>query len=155
MIGNPIELFRLLNAHKVKYLIIGGMAAITYGVPRVTKDIDLLIQADATNCRRLLDAFLAARMGTADLTTPEAILQNEISIFDDYWRIDVLTRLKTLTFDELWERRNIVERSDVALPMISLQDLIADKLATARPGDLDDAKILQTVADESDSPDKN
>lgn len=122
MIGNPIELFRLLNAHHVNYLVVGGMAAITYGVPRVTKDIDLFIETDLENCRRLLAAFLAAGMATADLTTPEAVLQNEISIFADYWRVDVLTKLKSLDFATAWQRRHIIERGDVSFFLLSLDD---------------------------------
>ena len=145
MITNPFELFKLLNQHDVRYLVIGGMAAITYGVPRVTKDIDLFIESTEVNCQRLLEALESAGMGTALLTTPEAILKNEITVFDDYWRIDVLTVLRSITFDSAYKNRTTFDREGVQIPFISLNDLIHEKYKTGRPGDIEDAKILESI----------
>ncbi len=147
MITQPIELFRLLNQHDVRYLVIGGMAAISYGVPRVTKDIDLFIEASPDNCQRLLKAFETAGMGTALLTTWKAVLQNEISIFDDYWRIDVLTRLMSIEFRQAFDQKTLIVRDGVHIPFISLSDLIREKQTVGRPGDIEDAHILQRISD--------
>jgi hypothetical protein len=50
---------RLLNRHRVRYLIAGGVAANLHGSVRATKDVDVLVLPDARNMRRLLDALSA------------------------------------------------------------------------------------------------
>jgi hypothetical protein len=54
-----------LNSHRVKYVVIGGTAAVLYGVPRATFDLDILIEATPENASGLLDAFREAGFGTA------------------------------------------------------------------------------------------
>lgn len=49
--------FRSLSIHEVRYLVVGGVAAIVHGVPRTTFDLDLLVEADEENARRLLEAL--------------------------------------------------------------------------------------------------
>ena len=78
-----LDVFASLNSHGVKYLVIGGVAAIAHGVPRTTFDLDMLIEATPENARRLLDALAGAHFGTALLTSPEDLLAQEITIFRD------------------------------------------------------------------------
>ena len=58
--------------------MIGGIAAVLHGVPRATFDLDILIDANSDNAKKLLDAFLEANRGTAALTTPEELLSQEL-----------------------------------------------------------------------------
>mgnify|MGYP001225713690 CR=1 FL=1 len=51
------DLLSALNAHKVKYLIVGGQAVIRYSQPRATKDLDVLIQPAAKNGAALFRAL--------------------------------------------------------------------------------------------------
>lgn len=97
--------FACLNSHDVRYVVIGGVAAILHGVPRATLDHDLLIEATLSNAERLLAAFLEAGLGTAALITPQALLENEITVFKDVLRMDVQTRTPGITFEESWQRR--------------------------------------------------
>jgi hypothetical protein len=83
------DVFSSLQRHKVRYLVIGGIAAVLHGVPRATFDLDILIDANPDNAKELLDAFLEANLGTAALTTPCELLSREITIFKDRVRIDV------------------------------------------------------------------
>ena len=64
------DVFSSLQRHKVRYLVIGGIAAVLHGVPRATFDLDLLIDANFDNAKNLLDAFLDARLGTPDSLKP-------------------------------------------------------------------------------------
>ena len=57
----------------MRYLVIGGIAAVLHGVPRATFDLDILIEATPDNAQRLLNALLGAGLGTATLTTPERL----------------------------------------------------------------------------------
>lgn len=80
MLDRLQAVFESFQRHEVKYVVIGGIAAILYGVPRATFDLDILIEASPENAQKLLDALLEARLGTAALTTAEEILANEITI---------------------------------------------------------------------------
>jgi len=51
------EFLRLLNAHKVQYLLIGGYAVGYYGHPRTTADIDIWIAIDIENTQKMKDVF--------------------------------------------------------------------------------------------------
>ena len=68
MLHRLTDVFRSLQNHEVRYVVIGGIAAVLYGVPRATFDLDILIEATPENAQRLLDAFLEAGLGSAALT---------------------------------------------------------------------------------------
>lgn len=70
MLNQLKGVFSSFQKHEVRYLVIGGIAAVLYGVPRATFDLDVLIEATPDNSRRLLDALIDAQLGTAELTTP-------------------------------------------------------------------------------------
>lgn len=143
MIDRHLKLFKSLNNQSVEYLLIGGALAIAYGVPRVTKDIDLFLRPTPENAGRLLKTLKQIGMGTAELTTPEDICKNEITIFKDFIRLDVLTRVKGLDFDAAWKKRKILHLDKVEIPALTLEDLVVSKKASGRKGDLEDVKILE------------
>lgn len=145
MLQQHLDIYRSLNAHRVKYVVIGGMAAILYGSPRMTKDLDLFIEATPRNAEQLLKALEAAGMGTAALTTPEKILANEVTILQDIVRLDVLTSIKGLTFAEAWPKRVVKRIKGVAVPVVTLEHLIQAKRAAGRTIDLQDVKTLRTI----------
>jgi hypothetical protein len=103
------DVFLSLQRHKVRYVVIGGIAAVLHGVPRATFDLDILIDANSDNARDLLEALLEANLGTAALTTPLELISRGITIFKDRVRIDVQTSTPGLKFDEAWERRETME----------------------------------------------
>src|SRR5437660_6894983 len=78
MLHRLLDVFASLNSSGVKYLVIGGIAAIAYGVPRATFDLDVLIEANPENARRLLDSLGEIRFGTALLTSPEDLLAHDL-----------------------------------------------------------------------------
>ena len=134
--------FASLQKHKVKYLVIGGIAAVLYGVPRATFDLDILIDANRSNTRRLLDAFLQAGLGTASLTSPDDVLSHEITIFRDRIRIDVQIKTLGLVFSDAWKRREIMEFNGQKFWVVSKNDLIISKRAAGRTIDLEDVRLL-------------
>lgn len=74
MLNRLQAVFASFQSHDVRYVVIGGIAAVLHGVPRATFDLDILIEATPDNAKRLLDALLEAQLGTAALTTPENVL---------------------------------------------------------------------------------
>jgi predicted nucleotidyltransferase len=135
--------FKSLEKHSVKYVVIGGIASVIHGVPRATFDLDILIEADEGNVKNLLAAFLDAGLATADLITPEELLKNEITVFNDSVRIDVQTFTPGLIFREAWENKDAVKNQDYTLFVLSREDLIKSKTAAGRQADIEDVRILQ------------
>jgi tRNA nucleotidyltransferase/poly(A) polymerase len=143
MLNRLQEVFASFQKHDVKYVVIGGVAAVLYGVPRTTFDLDILIEATPHNARRLLDALIDAGLGTAHLITAEELLAEEITVFKDRVRIDVQTSTPGLNFPDAWQRRVKMKFQQQEFYVVDRQDLIASKRAAARKVDLEDVRILE------------
>ena len=150
MLNRLKGVFESFQQHKVKYVVIGGIAAVLYGVPRATFDLDILVEATPENTRRLLDALLDAGMGTASLTNVDEILSHEITIFKDRVRIDVQTSTPGLSFHDAWKRRKTMEYQGQSFYVASREDLIASKRAAGRDVDLEDVRLLELPNKEKD-----
>jgi hypothetical protein len=143
MLNRLKEVFASFQRHEVRYLVIGGIASILYGVPRATFDLDILIDATPENTKSLLDALLEAGLYTAELVSVEEVLENEITIFKDFLRIDVQTFSPGLKFEEAWSRCNTMEYQGQEFNVLSKEDLIASKRASGRDVDLEDVRLLE------------
>lgn len=152
MLNLYLDVFKCLNRRKVKYVVIGGVAAVVHGVPRTTFDLDLLIEATLENATRLLKAFEDAGLMTASLTTAERLLAHEITIFRDWLQIDVQTHTPGLRFSTAWKNRRKVRAKGTAIPLASRNDLIRSKRAAGRPIDLEDIRLLNLTMDRSQHP---
>ena len=150
MLHRLTDVFRSLQNHEVRYVVIGGIAAVLYGVPRATFDLDILIDATPENAQQLLDAFLDAGLGSAALTDVQHLLDNEITIFKDRVRIDVQTSTPGLDFQKAWDRRVTMTYQEQDFYVVSKADLIAAKRAAGRAVDLEDVRLLELSNDEPD-----
>ena len=148
MINRLLDVFASFQKHKVKYVVIGGIAAVLHGVPRATFDLDILIEASTDNVTRLLDALLEANLGSAALITAEELLANEITVFRDRVRIDVQTSTPGLSFDDAWRNRVTMNYQGQDFYLVSKNDLISSKLSAGRKIDLEDVKLLTLGPDE-------
>jgi|SRR6266403_5748742 hypothetical protein len=144
MLDQLQSIFASFQKNDVKYLVIGGIAAVLYGVPRATFDLDVLIEPSAQNAERLLKGMIDAGLGTASLTTVEDLLSKEITIFTDRIRLDVQTSTPGIVFEDAWERRVTMNYKGQALEVVSLRDLIASKRAAGRDVDLQDVRMLES-----------
>jgi hypothetical protein len=141
------ELLSILNAHKVKYLIVGGYAVGFHAQPRATKDLDILIRPDAQNAKAVYDALAAFGAPLKGVTLDDLIDR------DGFFRmghapvmIEILPTIKGVEFDDAWQGRiEIVIDAEAGLTafMLSREDLITAKLAAARPQDLADVDALR------------
>lgn len=150
MLNRLKDVFESFQKHEVRYIVIGGIASVLYGVPRATFDLDILIEATPENIQHLLDALLDAGMGTASLTNVDEILSNEITIFKDRVRIDVQTSTPGLSFQDAWSHRKTLEYQGQSFYVASREDLISSKKATGRDVDLDDVRLLELPIKEDD-----
>jgi len=150
MLNRLKDVFKSFQQHEVRYVVIGGIAAVLYGVPRATFDLDILVEATPENAHCLLDALLGAGMGTASLTNVDDILSNEITIFKDRVRIDVQTSTPGLRFEDAWKRRKTMVYQGQSFYVASRDDLISSKRAAGRDVDLEDVRLLELPNKEKD-----
>ncbi len=143
--GNRLQdVFASLEENGVRYLVVGGVAAVLHGVPRATLDLDLLIEATRDNVDRLLAALQDAGLETASLTTPDDLLRNERTVFEDRMRFDVQTERPGVHFEDAWENREEMKYEGQTFYVLSRSDLIASMKASGRDGDREDIRMLET-----------
>ncbi len=143
MLNQLQGVFSSLQKHEVKYVVIGGIAAVLHGVPRATFDLDILIEATPANAEKLLRALVDAGLGTASLITAAELLAHEITIFKDRVRVDVQTRTPGIAFEDAWKRRETMDFGGQVFYVLSKADLIASKRAAGREVDLEDVRLLE------------
>ena len=137
------DFLRLLEEHRVDYMIVGGYAVAFHGFPRFTKDIDIFFSDDRENVGRLHAAlvafgFQAATVSVETLERPDSVF----SIGLEPVRIDLLNRIADVSFEEA--RSNAVRGryGSVAVTFIGRDDLLRNKRATGRARDLGDVEEL-------------
>lgn len=149
MINRLLDVFGSFQKHEVRYVVIGGIAAVLHGVPRATFDLDLLIEASADNANRLLTALLDADLASAALITTDELLANEITVFKDRVRIDVQTSTPGLRFEDAWKNRIRMSYQNQEFFVASKGDLISSKLSAGHSIDLEDVRMLSVDRDSS------
>lgn len=141
------EFFELLNAHEVRYLIIGGVAYNYHAEPRQTKDIDVWAEPTTENVRRLRDAIAEFGYPTDELDDEKLLGPSSIVMLGvPPWRIDVLMRPKGVEFPACHPRGVAAHYGDVPVRVLGRDDLIAAKQAAGRPQDLVDIANLRAMA---------
>jgi hypothetical protein len=136
---------RLLNRHRARYLIAGGVAANLHGSVRATKDVDILVPRNEANMARVLAALGELPYGIAREFEASDIFRNPITIVGDDPRVDVLTVAWTVTFDEAWGRRVVRRILGTRVPYLGRDDLVASK-QTGRASDLADIEQLSSLS---------
>ena len=140
-----LRLCRLLNRHRVRYLVAGGVAANLHGSVRATRDVDILVPRDLENMTRLVHALGELPYRIARELDPATLVDKPISIVGDDPRVDVLTVAWTVTFERAYPSRQVRRIQGVRVPYLALEDLIASK-QTGRPSDLADIEALTNPA---------
>jgi hypothetical protein len=134
-----VDLLRAFVAHDVRFLIVGAYALALHGRPRATGDLDVWIDPTPENAPRILRALASFgapldQVSEADFTTPGVVFQIGVPPV----RIDILTALTGLTFDEAWPGRVREAIGDVAVDFIGVEAFVKNKRATGRAKDLGD-----------------
>ncbi|MBI5303067.1 MAG: nucleotidyltransferase [Chloroflexi bacterium] len=136
------EFLKLLNAKKVKYLVIGGYAVGYHGYPRATKDLDVFVASDPENAKKLVAVLRKFGFGSPDLS-PELFLQDKIVRMGvPPIRLELTTNISGVSFDECYASRVVAVLDGVRVSLISLPKLKQNKKASGRHKDLDDLEHL-------------
>jgi hypothetical protein len=139
-----VEMLAALSAAGADYLVVGAYALAAHGRPRATGDLDILVRATPENARRVWAALRTFGAPLGDLTLDDLVssdLVYQIGVAPT--RIDLLTGLTGLGFDEAWASRITLTMEGVEVPIIGRDALIRNKRALARPRDLADVAELE------------
>ena len=137
------DMLLALSDAKIDFLLVGAYAVAAHGHPRATGDLDLWVRPDAETAPkvyRVLADFGAPLhdLTIDDLATPGMVFQIGV----EPSRIDILTAISGVTFDDAWENRLSIELDAIKLNVIGRYDLIVNKRACGRPKDIADAETL-------------
>ena len=117
-----------------------------HGVPRATGDLDVWVRPDAANAERVLQALIrfgppieAMEVKADDLARPGMIYQIGLPPR----RIDVLTEISGVDFDEAWASRLTQPIAGLAVPFLGREALLRNKRASGREKDLGDVALLE------------
>lgn len=135
------SLLRSLNAHEVRYVVIGATAFPVHGYARATLDIDVFIEATSENVKKTLAALWDAGCDVTDVTT-EDLLTKQLLIRQYILETDIHPFVTGVTFDEIWRNRVADQIGHTPAFFASLDDLIRMKQAAGRPKDLEDLRVL-------------
>jgi hypothetical protein len=138
------EFVQLLLANDVRFLIIGGYALAAHGALRYTGDLDTWLWVNGDNADRVLVALESFGFGLLNITredflNPDTVIQ----LGDPPHRIDLLTGIDGVDFDDAWSRHVTFDINGELVPFISREDLITNKKAVARLQDLADVAKLE------------
>lgn len=145
MIDDFRDILTELKKSGAQFLVVGAHALSVYGVPRATVDLDIWIRADAENAGRVYAALAAfgapleaLGISQADFQTPDVVTQFGLPPL----RIDLMTSVSGLRFDDVWPSRLEAEIEGVRVTILDRDSFIRNKRASGRKKDLADLELL-------------
>ena len=143
---NYSDLLSAFLAHDVRFLVVGAYALGVHGRARATMDFDVWVEADSGNATRVIAAlrsFGAPLHGVTeqDLSVPGIGLHIGVPPI----RIDILTQISGVQFQQAWERRSSALFGGHDCPVIGPEDMLVNKRAAGRAKDLADAEELERI----------
>lgn len=155
------QVLAALNAEKVRYLVVGGVAVVLHGHLRTTADLDLVVELAPDNARRAIVAIAGlgfrprAPVPAEQFMDPAArrawVEQKGLTVFS-LWsdrlpevEVDLFVE-EPFDFEEVYARAVHVPLDTITATVVSLEDLVAMKRATGRPIDLADIEALRAIA---------
>lgn len=142
---NPdfLDLLRAFAAAQVRFLIVGAYALAHHGRPRATGDLDVWVDPTASNAARVMQALASfgaplQEISEEDFSRPGVVFQIGVPP----GRIDILTELTGLAFEDAWPGRDSGRFGGLAVDYIGRDAFIRNKRATGRAKDLGDIESL-------------
>jgi len=155
-----LNLFRHLFEAKVRYLICGGLAVNVYGIPRMTADVDLLLDFEEDNIKRFeavatelayksliplgLEDLLDESYRRSMIEKRNLIAYSYYNTRSNYMNLDVLIDLP-ISFEDMWKVREIRKSDKIEINIVSLEHLIEMKKYANRIQDQQDITLLSRL----------
>lgn len=139
-----IDMLKCLNRAGVDYILVGGWAVNLYGYVRATVDLDIWICVNPDNARKVFEALREFGAPLGGMTAKD---------FEEYGmifqigvaprRIDLISKISGVEYRDAVQRAQVQDVYGVPVRVISLEDLISNKKASARDKDILDARQLE------------
>ncbi len=137
------EFIKSLNAHDVRYLVVGGYAVALHGHPRYTKDLDIWIEASKSNAERLIKALVEFGFDSLELSIDDFVTENQVvQLGYPPTRIDLVTSADGIDFAGSYPKRMTINIDGLPINFIDLDSLKTNKKASGRLQDLADLEAL-------------
>lgn len=137
------ELLELLNNNKVEYLVVGAFALGFYGSPRNTGDIDIWIDVNQDNAKRMAKSLADFGVESLGYKDKDFLEKNSvIQIGVPPVRIDILTSISGVEFKEAVVNKETIVIDGIEVDYISKNDFIKNKKASGRLKDLADIEAI-------------
>lgn len=141
-----LDLLHALVEADVEFLVVGAHALAVHGVPRSTGDLDVWVRPTEENGKRTMAALRAfgapleaLQVSAKDFESPDSVVQIGLPPR----RIDLLTSISGVTFDEAWpDRVQQAVAADLVVPFLGRRALIQNKSSTGRTKDIADVEQL-------------
>lgn len=140
-----LDMLRALVEEGVEFVVVGAHAMAVHGVPRATGDMDVLVRPTPDNAERVLAAL---RQFGAPLEDHGISREDFVDAGNVYQiglpprRIDLMTSISGIDFDEARASQVGVQVAGLAIPFLGLEALRRNKEATARDKDIVDLRLL-------------
>jgi hypothetical protein len=154
------DVFSKLNKSKVKYLVTGGVALNLHGIPRMTADLDLMVDLKKDNLVKLVKAldklgfkprapvklfdFISEEKRMFWLRNKHMVMFSLYHPKEPYQEVDIFNK-NPIIFREAFKKRKVVPAGNIKIPLISIGHLIQLKRKSKRKQDLADVESLKTL----------
>jgi hypothetical protein len=138
------EFLSALLSQNTKFLLIGAHALAFHAEGRLTEDLDVFVEPTVENGERILQALQKLGFGGLVSKADEFAVADRVFMLGvKPWRIDILTGIDGVTFDEAWASRLAVNFHGIDLFVIGRDALVRNKRAAGRKKDLVDVALLE------------
>jgi predicted nucleotidyltransferase len=155
-----VELFKKLSNNNIRYLICGGLAVNIYGIPRMTADIDILLDFTEENLDRFettikllkyqsmiplsINTFVSKKERQKAIQEKNLIAYSYFNSQNNYLNLDVLIDVP-FAFEELWAMKEERVVDGTVIYIVSVEHLIKLKQYANRKQDIDDVILLSKL----------
>ena len=143
-----IEVLHTLIKCDVDFLLIGGYAVNYHGYGRPTGDLDIWIRPDDDNKQKCLKAFEGLKYNSESIDAVRKLNFGKPAVFfvgEEPLRIDFLTAVNLINFEDAWKKKNILSIQDLRIPVVDYHHLVLTKISTGRTRDKLDLEELQKI----------
>jgi hypothetical protein len=153
-------IFEALERARVRYVVVGGVAVVLHGHPRLTADLDLAVDLSPEEARKAIDALVGlglrprAPVDPAGFADPAVrgrwVSERGMRVFSlvdprDPLRVVDLFAENPVDFEELWVRAETMAVGRTSVRVASIEDLIRLKRLAGRPEDELDIEALEAI----------
>lgn len=154
---DPERLLATLLRHRVRFVVVGGIAGRLLGSPTLTNDLDICYARDSKNLQALSAALLElrARLRGAPENLPFRPDPPTLSSGDHFTlstsagNLDCIgTPSGSTGFHDLIAAASLMHVGELSVPVVAIEDLMRMKRASGRPKDRIELEVLAALKDE-------